>query len=563
MSKKVGPILDEATFQRLLAAAYVVQEHSDRQRTAASQEHESGIADTDTSRALAAIVETQHQIQRGDLDLNSAMTVVTERISKITGAQGAAIALVDEEKVVYRAAAGILASQKGATMMPEGALSASTLLHEVILRCPDASTDFRLNPEITKRLGIGSLIAIPVFHDGKTAGTLELAFSKPGSLQERDVRTCQLMAGLVTEALTHAAEEEWRKGVTAERTSMLEVLEKIKPQLARLAQKPRTGAPPVQTEASAAETHTEQAHCLKCGAELAPGEMFCAACGTLRASISPNDLESKWARSRNLNPSGAPTNAASQAQAKLSDSQPQPADSTAHTWPDFILPEKSAEGARAPAPTLNTQPAADAKQSPPLAPTEPSSPSEPTAPLAPVPAEPVTPATVSAEKQTPSRVWLNSIAVSPPAVQLKGFWQRNGRFLKKHPGDLALIAALLLFLITIIWAISSNNPTTSADSGKTPATAAASPAVKAKRKAPEPPQLSLFDQMLVSLGLAEAPSAPSYAGNPDVPVWVDIHTALYYCPGSELYGKTSQGRIASQRDAQLEQFEPASRKVCD
>lgn len=563
MSKNVGPILDEATFQKLLAAAYVVQEHTDRQRTSASEEQQPGIADTDTSRALAAIVETQHQIQRGDLDLTSAMTLVTERISKITGAQGAAIALVDEEKVVYRAATGILASQKGATVRPEGALSASTLLHEVILRCPDATTDFRLNPEITKRLGIGSLIAIPVFHDGKTAGTLELVFSKPGSLQERDVRTCQLMAGLVTEALTHAAEEEWRKGVTAERTSMLEVLEKIKPQLARLAQEPKTGAPPVQTEPSAAATGPEQAHCRKCGAELAPGEVFCAACGTLRAGISPNDLQNKWTRLSNLNPSGARTNAASQVEGRLSDSQPQPTDSTAHTWPDFILPEKAPEAARAPAATLDKQPPASTKQSSSLARTATSSPSEPTAPLAPAPAEPVTPATVSAEQQTPSRVWLHSIAVSPPAVQLKGFWQRNGRFLKKHPGDLALITALLLFLITIIWAISSNNPTTSADSGKNPATAAASPAVKAKRKAPEPPKLSLFDQMLVSLGLAEAPSAPSYAGNPDVPVWVDIHTALYYCPGSELYGKTPQGRIASQRDAQLEQFEPASRRVCD
>ena len=46
------------------------------------------------------------------------------------------------------------------------------------------------------------------------------------------------MAGLVTEALTHTAQGEWRKGVAAERASMLEVLEKIKPQLARLANKP-------------------------------------------------------------------------------------------------------------------------------------------------------------------------------------------------------------------------------------------------------------------------------------------------------------------------------------
>ena len=126
-----------------------------------------------------------------------------------------------------------------------------------------------------------------------------------------------------------------------------------------------------------------------------------------------------------------------------------------------------------------------------------------------------------------------------------------------------MAGAFILFLITIIWAVSSDHPTTSADSGNTPTQQAVAPA-KPKRKQPPPaPKLSMFEQFLVSVGLAEPPPAPSYSGNPNTPVWVDIHTALYYCPGSELYGKTPQGKIASQHDAQIDQFEPASRKVCD
>jgi hypothetical protein len=75
--------------------------------------------------------------------------------------------------------------------------------------------------------------------------------------------------------------------------------------------------------------------------------------------------------------------------------------------------------------------------------------------------------------------------------------------------------------------------------------------------------LSVFDKLLIGLGLAEAPDAPEYKGNPETQVWVDLHTALYYCPGSDLYGKTPKGKISSQRDAQLDQFEPAYRKACD
>jgi hypothetical protein len=73
----------------------------------------------------------------------------------------------------------------------------------------------------------------------------------------------------------------------------------------------------------------------------------------------------------------------------------------------------------------------------------------------------------------------------------------------------------------------------------------------------------MFEQFMVSIGLAEPPPAPAYTGNPNIPVWVDVHTAQYYCPGSEQYGKTPHGRIASQHDAQLDQFEPAQHKVCD
>jgi hypothetical protein len=163
-------------------------------------------------------------------------------------------------------------------------------------------------------------------------------------------------------------------------------------------------------------------------------------------------------------------------------------------------------------------------------------------------------------KKLAERVWLRSIAVSPPAVQLRAFWRKSGPWIRAHRGDLALGASFLLFLVTIIWAISSDHPTTSADSGKQ-ATTASAPAKP--RKKPAPPKLSFFDQFLVSTGLAEAPPAPSYSGNPDIPVWVDVHSALYYCPGADLYGKTPQGKIASQRDAQADQFEPASRKVCD
>jgi PilZ domain len=77
------------------------------------------------------------------------------------------------------------------------------------------------------------------------------------------------------------------------------------------------------------------------------------------------------------------------------------------------------------------------------------------------------------------------------------------------------------------------------------------------------PSLPLFERVLVGLRLAETPAAPALTGNPNAQVWVDVHTALYYCAGSELFGKTPGGKLTTQRDAQLDQFEPAARKNCE
>jgi GAF domain-containing protein len=548
-----GPVLDEATFQKLLAAAYVLQEHHDQTQQAAAAEKPSSNPDADSDTSiLAQIVEIQHEIQSNHLDLPRTSKLLVDRILKISGAQGAAVGIVHEDELVYQAGSGILSSQTNRSARREATLSASTLLHDIILRCTDATTDFRVNPEITKRFGIGSFIAVPVFQNGKVNGALELVFSKPDAFQDQDVRTCQLMAGLVTETLTRTAEEDWRKGLAAERASMLEVLEKIKPQLARLANTPDAALLLSNPSAAIEQSLPKDNKCHNCGAELAADEDFCGLCGASRASVSHNDLQSKWATLWNLKNAteGANVESAYGQASVLKDSQ---------SAQPLLDPEKSADDE---ALATRTLPENSVLEHPATVSADGIEEGNSA-----VTGEAAPEATTQAEngdtpKRAEGRVWFRSIAVSPPAVQLRGFWQKSAAFIRTHRGDLALSGAFILFLITILWAISSDHPTTSADSGKAaPSTAALA---KPKRKqAPPPPKLSMLEEFLVSVGLAEPPPAPSYSGNPNIPVWVDIHTALYYCPGSDLYGKTPQGKIASQHDAQIDQFEPASRKVCD
>jgi hypothetical protein len=118
-------------------------------------------------------------------------------------------------------------------------------------------------------------------------------------------------------------------------------------------------------------------------------------------------------------------------------------------------------------------------------------------------------------------------------------------WLSAHRGDVSVAIAVLLFLLTSLG--------TSWRSAYRSAQASTSPV----------PALTLSERILVGLGLAEPPAALLVVGNPNAQVWVDVHTALYYCPGSELYGKTPGGKFTTQRDAQLDQFEPAARQNCE
>jgi ribosomal protein L40E len=76
--------------------------------------------------------------------------------------------------------------------------------------------------------------------------------------------------------------------------------------------------------------------------------------------------------------------------------------------------------------------------------------------------------------------------------------------------------------------------------------------------------LNPWERALVTLGIAEAPQPVVHLlGDPTIEVWIDPHSALYYCPGEEQYGKTADGRFTSQREAQTDRFEPAGRSACE
>jgi hypothetical protein len=332
------------------------------------------------------------------------------------------------------------------------------------------------------------------------------------------------MAGLITEAKARAEEMEWKQALAAERETMRDALAKLKPQLQKLV---GTAEPAIEPRPVYA---AEPTSCEQCGNHVEAHQLFCAACGAERNA--PDETENSQARGRAEFENSTPVlsdETLDQLQASLTEIGEQK--------PEFAQPESQNGSGEEPASSglvpANHSASADATKTDAISPWR------------------------SAAR---AKAWLESLSKSEKSDAVVRFW-------KFRRADVYLGIAVVVAVIAVVWAMRSGSENASSAISAKPAagTVLAAPLGKttAKRQAPPEPKLSVTDRVLISLGLADPPPAPVYEGNPDAKVWVDLHTALYYCPGSQLYGRTAKGKFTTQRDAQLDQFEPAARKACE
>lgn len=539
-SASPSPAFDESTFQQILRAAYVIQQQNDARREKR--------ANLDPGTTLAVIAETQGSLQFSH-DVSGAANLIVKQLEKVTSAEGAAIAVIADDELTYCAATGSCASLAGHTG-PIGASIADFLKEERTLH--RSSNDPR--HDLLDRHD-NSPALFPIYHEGTIAGLLQLSFAQAESIQEHEIRSCQLMAGLIGEVISRAAELEWKQTLASERATMLEALERLRPQLEHLAAQPtkadakapglsspapemkmnggRNGSSssasspdvlPPELSAMLSKLHPGSV-CSRCGFEFGEDEMFCGRCGTPRTLdiTAPTDFSDE------PHPDSFP----------IGEMQPLP----------FPEPDEGIhESALVLPPSAAVQPAL-AQASTNLAPVEGSAAlaidekpgeiqiaddSEQQTGLEIVPEPEKSPAPSPWSSAKKARTWLESVR------------QKDSQWLSGHVGDISVVlAGFVLMLVLLHW--NANIPQNKLAHSKTP---------------PQP-SLTLFERMLVGLGLAEPPPTPVYKGNPNTQVWEDLHTGLYYCANADLYGKTPGGKVASQRDAQLDQFEPAGRRTCE
>ncbi|NDA63686.1 MAG: sensor domain-containing diguanylate cyclase [Chitinophagia bacterium] len=155
---------------------------------------------------LRKIIRLQALLGSAEFDLPAFMEMVAEQVKILTDATSVIIELRDGNKTVYKIVKGTLADLGGL----EGNISNLCIKKADILIFEDTSKDPRINAKASRKLKVASMVVVPLFRQGKAVGVLKVISKSINAFDIEDIKTLQLLAGLLGGALGQQVEMEKR-----------------------------------------------------------------------------------------------------------------------------------------------------------------------------------------------------------------------------------------------------------------------------------------------------------------------------------------------------------------
>jgi TonB family protein len=141
-----------------------------------------------------------------DLALEIVLNEIVEQACLATGATGAAVVLRRNADMICRATSGTTSPDLGSRLDMSGGLSGECVKTLRTVRCDDALADKRADVEASRRLGVRSVMVMPLLRDTEMVGAFELFSSRVSAFSERDERTLEVLAARTLRNLTRASQ---------------------------------------------------------------------------------------------------------------------------------------------------------------------------------------------------------------------------------------------------------------------------------------------------------------------------------------------------------------------
>jgi putative methionine-R-sulfoxide reductase with GAF domain len=153
---------------------------------------------------LSALAAVKREILSSQLELRASLQLIVERAASFTNATGAAIALKQKNEMVCRASIGSVAPPVGLRLRAGEGFSGECLRRGSLQYCEDSETDPLVDRESCRKLGIGSMVAVPVQQGNIVAGLIEVFSSRPKAFTANDHVVLRRLAQMITIAVDTA-----------------------------------------------------------------------------------------------------------------------------------------------------------------------------------------------------------------------------------------------------------------------------------------------------------------------------------------------------------------------
>ncbi|MEC8230737.1 MAG: sensor domain-containing diguanylate cyclase [Pseudomonadota bacterium] len=155
---------------------------------------------------MLKIIEAQTEISKIGLDLGMVMSLTTEKAMELLDADGAVIELAEQGDMVYRAASGVLAPFLGLRLAQNSSLSGLCVAQEEILYSDDVMQDDRVDKTACKRVGINSMLVVPLKYHDSCVGVLKVASKTTQFFGHSETYILSLISDMVAAIIFHAIE---------------------------------------------------------------------------------------------------------------------------------------------------------------------------------------------------------------------------------------------------------------------------------------------------------------------------------------------------------------------
>jgi len=133
--------------------------------------------------------------------LSEKLLAVAIRAQNFTGSTGVAIALAEGDQMVCRANWGTSAPEVGATLSLENSFTGLCVRTGEPLRCDDAQSDPRVDPEACQALEISAIAAAPVHRGLKVIGVIAAFSDTSNAFTDKHLLILTMLADVVVELL--------------------------------------------------------------------------------------------------------------------------------------------------------------------------------------------------------------------------------------------------------------------------------------------------------------------------------------------------------------------------